>query len=93
MVNALLQEKNEMTVRERVLAILSEIDGVQAALFEAREDAHRMQRERDELAQKVRDSEDWKAIEQKYPLKAIGHAMLRESVGEPHHFACPGMFF
>jgi hypothetical protein len=90
--SVLINEKNEMVVRERVLDILTEIDTVLAALFQAREDASRMQHERDELAQKVRDFEDWKATEQKYQLKAIGYAMLRESVGEPHHFVCPACF-
>jgi hypothetical protein len=89
----LLNEKNEMTVRERVRDILGRVDSIQTALFDAREDSFRVQQERDELQQKVRAFEDWKDTEKEYVLKKTpAEGWLYESVSDPKHFVCPSCF-
>ena len=91
--STLLNEKNEMTVRERVMDILSRVDNIQSALFEARESLFEIQKERDDLQRQIREFENWKDTEEKYALqKTPGGAWLYESIGEPKHFVCPSCF-
>ena len=89
----LINEKNEMAVRERALDILKSVDSVQAGLFDAREDAFKLQQECYELQQKIRTFEDWKDTERKYQLtNTQGGACVYQSIGEPKHYACPACF-
>jgi hypothetical protein len=86
----LLNEKIEMTVRERVLDVLSRVDSIQSALFDAREDSHKVQVERNELERKLREIEDWNQTQAKYRFLVAPCFAQRTVV--PLQESMPGVF-
>src|SRR5690349_20509121 len=77
----ILGEKIEMSVRERILELMRGVDDVYEKLFQARDDAFRLQQQNFELMKKLQSFEDWKQTEQQYVIKETpGGARLNLSL-------------
>ena len=91
---AALNLKVETEVSLKISDALQKLDSVQEAVFQAREDLFRLQKENDDLRRQIKERDEWDSVKNKYKLvETIRGGHVYQSIdSSPLHHACPRCF-